>query len=137
VERFRIELPAEPSAPRAARHGVRVWLSGAVWPDDAIADVEYAVSEAVSNAVEHAYPPGTTGRVTVDAAVEPAGRHQQVRLVVSDGGRWRPLPSTAEGRRRGLQLIAGCMASVTLRPGGERRPHGTQVVMVSRPVPAR
>jgi anti-sigma regulatory factor (Ser/Thr protein kinase) len=134
VERFRIELPAEAAAPRAARHGVRAWLSGGVWPEEVVADIEYAVSEAVSNAVEHAYPPGAAGRVTVDAMLEPAGRLRQVRLVVTDRGRWRPPPAAAEGRRRGLQLMAGCMASVTLRPGGEARPGGTEVVMVSRPV---
>jgi len=72
-----LSLPAEPASCARARHEVRAALHGAAV--DAAA-IELAVSEAVSNAVLHAYRER-------DGAV-PADPHLQVRLTEDDGGVW-------------------------------------------------
>jgi anti-sigma regulatory factor (Ser/Thr protein kinase) len=99
----------------------------------------YAVSEAVSNAAEHAYPPGSSGRVVVAARIEDAirtsaGPTRLVRVSVRDEGRWRLPPPADEGRRRGLSLMAALMDDVSVRRGSDPRA-GTEVAMVSTTIP--
>lgn len=118
---FAVTITAEPSSPRAVRAQLGQWLSGAHWPDEERDAIVYAVSEAVSNAVEHAYPPGAPGEITIIAELEtpgPAprsgGESRQVRVTVTDQGTWRIPPTTSEGRRRGLSVIEALMHSVTI-----------------------
>jgi hypothetical protein len=51
-------VTAEPASASVARDRVSRWLRGAGWPPEPLEEVVYAVSEAVSNAIEHALPPG-------------------------------------------------------------------------------
>lgn len=133
---LRLELPADPSCLKAVRTRTQEWLVAAGWPDEDADDVVYAVSEAASNAIEHAYPPGhrphgrnghgpelrITGTVLGDAD---SGFCVEVR--VRDHGRWRP-PSTEPGHRgRGLAVMRSSLAAVTIRTG----PAGTEVILVS------
>lgn len=136
-------LVADPAAPRVARDRIAGWLAAAGWPDAEAEDIVYAVNEAVSNAAEHAYPPGTGGDVTVVARIEDdpgdasrsgAGPRVRVRVRVCDQGRWRVPPLSDEGRRRGLFLMAALMADV--RVGGGPGPAGTEVVLTSGAVAA-
>jgi hypothetical protein len=50
-----MELPADPISIPMARAQVRRWLAEFSWPAVKLDDIVLAVSEAVSNAVEHAY----------------------------------------------------------------------------------
>ena len=131
-----LELPADPSCLKAVRTRTRAWLVAAGWPDEDADDIVYAVSEAASNAIEHAYPPGPrplgrngrgpelriTGTVLGDAS---NGFCVEVR--VRDHGRWRPSPADPGHRGRGLAVMRSSLASVTIRTGRA----GTEVVLVS------
>ena len=132
-------LLADLSAPRTSRDRMGGWLTAARWPEDELDAIVYAVSEAVSNAAEHAYPPGSSGRVVVAARIEDAirtsaGPTRLVRVSVRDEGRWRVPPPTDEGRRRGLPLMAALMDDVSVRRGSDPRA-GTEVAMVSTTIP--
>ena len=80
--------------------------------------IAVAVSEAATNAIEHAYGP-TEGWFEVDADV----RTDAVEVTVRDGGRWRP--KARGGGGRGLALIGRLMDEFELR----RTPTGTEVWM--------
>ena len=83
-----------------------------------------ATGEAVSNAVEHAYPPDAEGVVELTMALgwpDPA----DVSVAVVDGGRWRPAPPDAGFRGRGLQMIRALADRADITTG----PHGTSVRM--------
>lgn len=148
-------LAADPSAPRAARELIGRWLAAARWPGEELDAIVYAVSEAVSNAAEHAYPPGVAGQITVTALIEDGplgdgplgdgplgdgarrngvGPTRRVRVRVCDEGRWRVPPASDEGRRRGLFLMAALMDDVSVQAGPG--PTGTEVVLTSATVPA-
>jgi anti-sigma regulatory factor (Ser/Thr protein kinase) len=130
-------LPAIPVAIRDARLHLGTWLQRERWPDQPSDDISYGVSEAVTNAVEHAYPPDINGAtVTVIAEVEllPLSM-RRVRVRVSDHGRWRPIPQVPDGRGRGFTLMNGLMDEV-LVARGDGATMGTEVVLLSPPVPA-
>lgn len=125
-------LGADLAAPAAVRRLFRSWLVGLRWPTEEADDLLLAVSEAVSNAVDHAYPPGSPGDVVVEAQLELApGRGRYVVVQVTDHGSWRPQPAWHENRRRGLQLMRACTGLMEV-DGGE---HGTTVRLISRTVP--
>lgn len=129
------------------RASMRRWLAGLEWPIDPAEDIILAVHEAVTNAVEHAYPgDGVAGRVDVEGTVltdtsspardvscPDAGRRVQVS--VSDHGHWQPDrhdrsdPSRARGR--GITVMEALMAEMTIFAGAET---GTQVVLLSETV---
>lgn len=136
---LRVRLSAEWVAPSLARDRLTRWLSEHRWPSEHLDDVVFAVSEAVSNSVEHGY--GIEARSTarpdlasieIDAEVVAApdgGR--QIVLAVRDHGIWRPPVPGPSDRGRGLPLIRLCMAEVELRPTAA----GTTVVIRTPPVP--
>jgi anti-sigma regulatory factor (Ser/Thr protein kinase) len=78
--------------------------------------VRLAVSEAVTNAVVHAYPAGTPGLVHVSAVV--AGR--ELSVIVADDGCGIDGSAESPGLGFGLNLIEHACASftITARPGG-------------------
>lgn len=129
-----------PSTPKAARRCVSDWLCRLGWTGPEHDDVVLAVSEAITNAVEHAYPQGYPGVVTIDAATltGPNGT-QRIHLTVTDQGCWRdPGPGSMAGsipvRGRGLTMIRATMACLRL----DSNASGTRLTMVSRAVsPAR
>lgn len=51
---------------------------------EAVTDVKTAVSEAVTNAVVHAYPGGAAGQITVAASIDPEAR--LLRVTIRDEG---------------------------------------------------
>lgn len=106
-----VRLLAVPAAASIVRERLRARLGGLGRAE--LDDVVLAVHEAVSNSVEHGYAGRAAGEI-----------------VVRDEGRWRP-PSDPGFRGRGIAVMRGCMADVDLSPGVG----GTEVAMVSRPVP--
>jgi serine/threonine-protein kinase RsbW len=125
-------LVADIAAPCAVRRMLREWLSELDWPAEDGDDVVLAVSEAVTNAVDHAYPPEFPGIVEVEAH-QVRGPEQDRYLVVrvSDHGRWRPQPGWHENRRRGLQLMRACSREIEVLPSTS----GTTVRLTSALVP--
>lgn len=133
---LRLALPADPIAASVARHRLRRWLAALAWPAVELEDIVLAVSEAVSNATEHAYLHGSSGLVDVGGEVEiTPGGQRRVVVVVRDHGRWRCPPIDDENRRRGVPLMRACMDTVTIGS-----PHdaggGTCVALRSKPIPA-
>jgi hypothetical protein len=52
---LQLELAADPVVASMARDRVRQWLTALGWPAGQCDDIVLAVSEAVGNAIEHAY----------------------------------------------------------------------------------
>lgn len=136
--RFSLELPADLVAPLTVRRRYEAWLGAHGWPDAQRDDLVLAVSEAVSNSVEHGYGvrAGVTGRsgvVEVDAVIVPdQDGHRHVNTTVRDHGTWRPQPRLRSYRRHGIGMMRACVAECVI----EGTPDGTTVALRSRPVPA-
>lgn len=112
-----LTLPAETTSVPTARHAVSDALAEHV---NDLLPLKVAVSEAVGNAVAHAYP-DQAGEISVKAEVD----GEQVLLEVRDWGRGillDPLGSTGLGL--GLALIAKVAAALTIRSNG-----GTHLLM--------
>ncbi len=93
-----LEVDAEPVQLGLVRHAVQSWLTTLGCPGPDAEAVVFAVNEAVSNSVEHAYPALAVGRISVELMDRPGrdGR-RHISVVVTDDGRWRPAPSTPVG----------------------------------------
>jgi anti-sigma regulatory factor (Ser/Thr protein kinase) len=132
-----LQLPADPIAPSVARHRVRRWLTGSCWPPGQQEDIVLAVSEAVSNAIEHAYRDDQLPEVVdISGEIEAVpGGQRRVTVIVRDHGRWRPPPIDDENRRRGIPLMRACVDTVTIGQPDDNRV-GTSVVLRSRVVPS-
>jgi anti-sigma regulatory factor (Ser/Thr protein kinase) len=132
-----LQVPADGRAPGLVRAELGRWLAAQAWPDEDLEDLVFAVSEAVSNAAEHAYR--STGSseaervvaVVVTEVIDSSGR--RAKAVVDDVGAWRLGTPGQEYRGRGLRMISTLMEAVDV----DRRPVGTRVTIVSRPVPVR
>jgi stage II sporulation protein AB (anti-sigma F factor) len=83
--------------------------------------VAIAVSEAVTNAVIHAYPAGDDGRVRLVATLQPDS------LVITAADRGRGM--TARAVRPGLGLGLGLMARLSNGVDIDDRSSGTTVTM--------
>lgn len=91
---------ATDAAVSALRSTTRAWTRLCALEEDVAEDIVLAVDEAVSNAVEHAYP-GQVGAVHLELTRCPGG---ELLTVVQDQGTWRP-PPDAGFRGRGLLLM--------------------------------
>jgi anti-sigma regulatory factor (Ser/Thr protein kinase) len=137
VLELHMTLPAQLATPSVARERLGRWLAAHGWPSGQYDDLVLAVSEAVSNSVEHGYGvdhagAGHEGLVEVHGVVQTDGEgRRRAVLTVLDHGSWLP-PSTFRGNRRhGLPLMEACVDSMTVDGTGQ----GTTVVLHSRPVP--
>ena len=63
--------PALPASQRVVRHSVARWLEGAHWPEDGVEDITVAVTEAVTNVIEHAYLDHDPGAIHLYAWITP------------------------------------------------------------------
>jgi PAS domain S-box-containing protein len=119
--RFELRLPSEPRSVARFRTESRVWLEEAgVAPQD-VEDLILAISEACSNAVEHA------GAEGAGVALAAEFRDEDVIVTVQDSGRWQP-PHLRFERGRGFRILRALMNDVTV----SRRGDGTEVRMRRR-----
>ena len=120
-----MRFPARASQLAVVRRLLTAWLEAAGTAPDDIALVVLAVSEAASNAIEHAYGPAE-GWFELDASLAPDRGGQPgplLTVTVRDGGRWRSKPPGAGGR--GIGLMARLMDEFETR----RSEQGTEVWM--------
>lgn len=128
---FELVLAADPAALSLIRDRFRRWLRAHGWPDAESEDLLLAVSEAASNAAEHAYPPGVQGTIEIEGRItDISDGARVVELAVRDHGRWRPIPELTENRRRGIPLMRAVVADLVI----EGTDSGTCVMMRGRPL---
>src|SRR4051794_21352226 len=110
------ELPAREASVPELRGAVQGFASQLGAPATVLSDVALAVSEAVTNAVMHAFFDRDEGMVRV--AVR-AGTDEIVVVVADDGRGMQPRPDSP-GLGMGLPLIGQLAASLDIRgpPGG-------------------
>lgn len=124
-----IEVPARPGAVSALRRALAGWLDGlgAASGDRQLA--ELAVSEVITNAVEHAYPSGSPGPVRLRAAV---GADGCLRTRVTDHGRWRVPDLSEEDRGQGLAIALQFAEELLVShpPQDESEPPGARGTVV-------
>jgi serine phosphatase RsbU (regulator of sigma subunit)/anti-sigma regulatory factor (Ser/Thr protein kinase) len=120
-ERLQLELPCTPSTLAPLRRMVRYWLSGVRASPGELQDILVAVSEAATNAVEHAYGP-----IEASYRVEGWLAGDRVVVTVTDSGSWR--------ERRGIERGRGTQLMRALMDGFERYPSeaGTVVQLERR-----
>jgi serine/threonine-protein kinase RsbW len=116
-----LTLPARPENVAVARHAIGGFADVVEMPDQTLADVKLAVTEACTNVVVHAYP-NADGPMGLRASVEEG----ILRVVVIDEGRGILPRADSPGLGLGLPLVATLAErfEVQARAGG-----GTKVLM--------
>jgi anti-sigma regulatory factor (Ser/Thr protein kinase) len=133
-------LHAEWVAPSIARDRVRQWLTGHRWSPTHRDDLVLAISEAVSNSVEHGY--GITADSDLTTRSNTSEIHGHLIITHSDGAprvvftirdyvRGIPPAALRDKRGHGLTILRACTDEVIIDPTA----HGTTVVLRSRPLP--
>jgi serine phosphatase RsbU (regulator of sigma subunit)/anti-sigma regulatory factor (Ser/Thr protein kinase) len=92
-ERLELELPCRRTTLASLRRTLRQWLSRGRASPDELQDILVAVSEAATNAIEHAYGP-------IEASYRVEGRFSEDRVSVTviDSGSWRERRGVERGR---------------------------------------
>lgn len=116
---FDATWPAIPDSVGTARRSVLAHLSALETSDPPLSDIGLAVSEAVTNAVHHAYVGQEPGPVRVRVAVQPP----VVEVMVQDEGSGMVPRPDSPGLGLGMPLIATISErlDVRARPGGGTR----------------
>jgi serine phosphatase RsbU (regulator of sigma subunit)/anti-sigma regulatory factor (Ser/Thr protein kinase)/anti-anti-sigma regulatory factor len=127
-----LALPAELESLALARRELAAWLAIVNPAREDRQSLELAVSEAVTNTIEHAYPEGKSGVVEVTAELRPDGC---VEVRVSDRGRWQAPAHGAQNRGRGLVMAEKLLDSLAVthppqEAGGPAGARGTTVTLV-------
>jgi anti-anti-sigma factor len=118
---LRLVLPAEPQAVATLRRTVGQWAARSGASEEEAHDLVFAVGEAVTNVIEHAYT-SAGGPVEVEAGIHDG----LAEIVVRDRGQWRP-PRPDEGGR-GLLLMQELLDKVDVVSG----PEGTEIQLSRR-----
>jgi PAS domain S-box-containing protein len=121
AERLHIDLPTNPKSLATLRRTLGRWLDSLGASPVESNDVQVAVHEACSNAMEHGY---RFREATIDVDGECDG--EEVRISISDHGAWREKRDSDRGR--GLDLIRALMDNVEVEPGE----NGTTVRVTKR-----
>jgi len=114
--------PAVPEAVPRARRALAAAAAAAGATGDWLDEIRLAVSEALTNAVVHAYRGGEAGRLHVTAAVASG----ELWVLIGDDGRGLHAWNDSQGLGIGLSLISGLSDdfSIVTRASG-----GTEVQM--------
>src|SRR3954454_9772675 len=107
-----LTLPARPENVAVARHAIGGFADVVDMPDQTLAAVKLAVTEACTNVVVHAYPHGE-GPMALRASVHDG----LLRVVVVDRGRGILPRADSPGLGLGLPLIATLAESLELGTG--------------------
>ena len=133
--RWSIEGTAQLAEVRGA---VAEWAHALAIGEDAVADLQLLVTEAMSNSLEHAYPDGPAGPVALCLEL---GSDGLLRCEVTDRGRWRA-PATSANRGRGLSLIRTLSRNLRIETSAdgtavsfETEPFRTAVLIGAPPAP--
>lgn len=115
---FESTWPAVPASVPHARNEVVAAIREHT-ADPPLSDIRLVVSEAVSNAINHAYVGRDPGRVTVRVTIDA----DEVTLMVEDDGRGMTPRMDSPGMGLGLPLIASACDRFDLRaaPSGGTR----------------
>jgi anti-sigma regulatory factor (Ser/Thr protein kinase) len=104
--------PAQVAALPPIRDEVARWLAALDLGPDARDDLVYAVSEAASNVIEHAYrPPTSDSTIELKFWTEPA----TVCIEVVDHGRWKTPDSDETTRGRGIHMMERLTEYLSIR----------------------
>ena len=130
-----LEFPSKAKNVSFARAAVAAFVSQLDPTMPELADIRTAVSEAVTNSIVHAYPPGTEGRIKITVHLT----DRQVSIEIKDYGDGISNPdavrrlgmTTCDPDRMGigLSLIEACMDDMKLESSAGE---GTRVFMVKR-----
>jgi serine phosphatase RsbU (regulator of sigma subunit)/anti-sigma regulatory factor (Ser/Thr protein kinase) len=119
-----MRLPADPRILADMRRLLRRWLRSSGSGDKTTLEITLAVSEACTNAIEHAYSPAPADfelhAATIDGVAE---------IIVRDAGQWRAPRGVNRGR--GLKIIDTVMDEVVVNSAEG----GTEILMRTRLVP--
>ncbi len=119
--RLEITLEAQPGVLAGLRRTLGRWLMSEGVGENELFNITLAASEAAANSVEHAY--GAREATFRVACVHEDG---EVRITVSDDGRWRA--ARPYGRGRGLAIMRALVDDAQI----ERLSGGTRVTLVKR-----
>jgi two-component sensor histidine kinase len=119
-----VNYPALPESVTDGRHRATEYATELGMAN--VADLALAVSEAIGNAVSHAYRRSERGSVELMAEVLVP---DTLRITVTDDGDGMKLDPGSGGLGLGLSLISSLSSGVEIR---ERQPHGTIVRMQFR-----
>jgi len=102
--------PALPASQRVIRHAVARWLEHAHWPEEGVEDITLAVTEAVTNVVEHAYLDHDPGAIHLYAWITPMADPALIpaaRPTTPDGrpALAAPPPPTGRAATQGRKVI--------------------------------
>lgn len=114
-------LPARPNVLGGLRATLGRWLRAAGADENELFDIAVSVSEAATNAIEHAY-----GAREASFTVRCERDGQDVTVTVGDIGRWRT--NRPQGGGRGLKIMRALLDSVKIDSDKE----GTVVTMTKR-----
>lgn len=108
-----LNFPADVSQLAPTRTALRNWLTQARLDPEQAMDVLVAAGEAVTNAIEHGHRDRPDGTISLSATA----LVDQVQLIISDTGTWKPPESAADSLRgRGILLMRTLMHDVTITP---------------------
>jgi serine/threonine-protein kinase RsbW len=118
--RLRLKAPALPQRLADVRALLAAWAGHFGLSTDTVDDMVLATHEALANVADHAYPDGGG-----EAELEAVCTDGEIRVVVSDHGRWQAPAVDPGWRGRGLVIIYGLADQVDVRQADA----GTSVAM--------
>ena len=119
--RMELTLEAQPGVLAGLRRTLGRWLMSEEVAENELFNITLAASEAAANSIEHAY--GAREATFRVLCVHEGG---EVRITVSDDGRWRA--ARPYGRGRGLAIMRALVDEARI----ERETRGTSVTLVKR-----
>lgn len=121
-----VERPAEAVELPGIRRQFDLWLDSVGCPPELAHRLVLALSEAVTNSVEHAYRGRDTATVRVTGAIE---QDRSIRVTVADRGRWQVPRPDGGYRGRGLLMMQESVDRVAI----ERTAEGTTLSLWVQP----
>jgi anti-sigma regulatory factor (Ser/Thr protein kinase) len=117
-EELDLRLPADPKVLADIRLVLRRWLRHQGANDSQTLEITLAVSEACTNAIEHAYSPAPA-----EFTLRATAQEGRLTFVVADAGSWRE--PRGQDRGRGLTIIRAAMDEVEVNSSES----GTEIIM--------